>query len=86
MDGPPSMRADRCLAQKASRPSSQPPGLAQAADRAVSDIVKTGDVRQRLEAFVAPGKRLAALVRRQLGRATEQRATALARLRPSLVR
>jgi hypothetical protein len=51
----------------------------------VADVVTAGDIGQRLVAAIAACDGFATLVRRQLARATEQHATPLARLRPSLV-
>ena len=68
-DEPAPRLAERLFTPKKTTPQ----GLAQAADGRMADVVAAGDVRQRLEAFVAARDRLAALVRCQLGRTTEQR-------------
>src|ERR1700747_2119810 len=58
----------------------KPPGLAQAADRAVADVIRTGDVGQRLVATLATRDGFAALVQRQFERAAEQHTTGLGAL------
>jgi hypothetical protein len=52
-------------------PDESTPGLSQAADRRVADVVAAGDLGQRLTGFAARDG-FAALVRRQLPRSAEQ--------------